>query len=106
MKPRAPARFSVAEVFERPGEPIGGCGACTGLMWGLRKSNIASGLVTVQYLPVYVHGAGSLHIFRMISSASRVISRFCPLIPSTLNIAQSLGRPEAATPKLSRPPER
>ena len=39
----------------------------------------------------------------MISSASRVMSRFCPLMPSTLNIAQSLGRPDAATPKFSRP---
>ena len=39
----------------------------------------------------------------MMSSASRVISRCCPDMPSTLNIAQSLGSPLAATPKLSRP---
>ncbi len=39
----------------------------------------------------------------MMSSDSRVISRFCPDIPSTLNIDQSLGRPLAATPKFSRP---
>ena len=32
------------------------------------------------------------------------MSRFWPDMPSTLNIAQSLGRPEAATPKFSRPP--
>jgi hypothetical protein len=41
----------------------------------------------------------------MISSASRVMSRLTPDMPSTLNIAQSLGRPDAATPKLSRPPD-
>ena len=39
----------------------------------------------------------------MMSSDSRVISRFCPDMPSTLNIDQSLGSPLAATPKLSRP---
>ena len=62
-------------------------------MCGFRKSNIGSGLVTVQNLPLWVHGASSVHIFRMISSASRVMSRFWPDMPSTLNIAQSLGRP-------------
>ena len=67
---------------------------------------MVSGFVTVQNLPLWVHGASSVHIFKMISSNSRVISRFWPLIPSTLNIAQSLGKPDAATPKFSRPPER
>ena len=76
MKPRSPASFSVSEFFDRPATPIGGCGPCNGLMWGLRKSNIVSGLFTVQYLPLCVHGPGSDHIFRMISSASRVMSRF------------------------------
>ena len=52
MKPRSPASFSVSEFFDRPATPIGGCGACIGLRWGLRKSNMVSGLVTVQYLPV------------------------------------------------------
>src|SRR4029079_4527324 len=42
----------------------------------------------------------------MLSAASRVMSRLTPDMPSTLNIAQSLGRPEAAMPKLSRPPDR
>ena len=46
------ATFSVSEPLERPATPIGGCGACTGLRWGLRKSNITSGLFTVQYLPL------------------------------------------------------
>ena len=62
-----------------------------------------SGLLTVQNLPLWVQGASSVHIFKMISSASRVMSRFWPDMPSTLNIAQSLGRPDAATPKFSRP---
>jgi len=42
----------------------------------------------------------------MMSSASRVMSRLTPDMPSTLNIAQSLGRPLAAMPKFSRPPDR
>ncbi len=67
---------------------------------------MVSGLFTVQNFPVWVQGASSVHIFKMISSASRVMSRFWPDMPSTLNIAQSLGRPEAATPKFSRPSER
>ena len=57
MKPRSPASFSVSEFLERPATPIGGCGACSGLMWGLRKSNIVSGFVTVQNLPLWVKGA-------------------------------------------------
>ena len=42
----------------------------------------------------------------MMSSASRVMSRLAPDMPSTLNIAQSLGKPLAAMPKFSRPSER
>ena len=41
----------------------------------------------------------------MMSSASRVMSRLTPDIPSTLYIAQSDGSPDAAMPKLSRPSE-
>jgi hypothetical protein len=54
---------------------------------------MVSGFVTVQNLPLWVNGASSVHIRKMISSASRVMSRFWPDMPSTLNIAQSLGRP-------------
>jgi hypothetical protein len=75
-------------------------------MWGFRKPNIVSGLSTFQYLPSWCHGPSSVHIFRMMSSASRVMSRFWPDMPSTLNIAQSDGRPDAATPKFSRPSDR
>ena len=52
MKPRSPASFRVSEPLLKPATPIGGCGACFGLMCGLRKSNIVSGLVTVQNLPL------------------------------------------------------
>ena len=52
MKPRSPASFSVSEFLESPATPIGGCGACNGLMCGLRKPNIVSGLFTVQNLPL------------------------------------------------------
>ena len=42
---------------------------------------------------------------RMMSIASRVISRFSPSSPSTWNISQSLGNPDAAIPKFNRPLE-
>ena len=67
---------------------------------------MVSGLDTCQNLPLKSQGPRSVHILRMISSASRVMSRLAPDMPSTWNIAQSLGRPEAATPKFSRPPDK
>ena len=93
MKPCSPAIFSVSELVDSPATPIRGCGFCNGLMCGFRNPNISSGLLTFQYLPLNSNDGSSLHSRRMMSSASRVISRFCPDMPSTSNIAQSLGRP-------------
>ena len=106
MKPRSPASFSVSEFFDKPATPIGGCGFCNGLRCGLRKPNIGSGLVTVQNLPWWVER-------RLIAPQPQDdiqrLARHLPVdpdMPSTLNIAQSLGSPEAATPNIRRPSER
>src|ERR1700680_3907573 len=103
MKPCSPAILSVSELVESPATPILEYGFCNGLMCGLRKPNISSGFVTCQYLPLKSNDGSSLHSRRMISSPSLVISRFCPDMPSTPNIAQSEGRPDAATPNSNRP---
>ena len=64
---------------------------------------MVSGFDTFQNLPLKSNGSGEVHSLRMMSSDSRVISRLTPVMPSTLNIVQSLGNPLAATPKLNRP---
>ena len=103
QKPRSPASFSVSEPLLTPATPMGGCGFWNGLMCGRSVSSRVPVFVTCQYLPLWSNSASSLHSRSMISSDSRVISRCWPEVPSTLNMAQSLGRPLAATPKLRRP---
>ena len=50
---------------------------------------------------------GRVWLRRVSSSSESRVARFqaSPVSPLTLKRAQSLGRPLAATPKLSRPPE-
>src|SRR5215469_3983719 len=72
-------------------------------MWNLSVSSIVSMRFTLQYSPRYSNGASAAHSFRMMSSASRVIFRFWPLVPSMLNSFQSLGSPLDPTPNMKRP---
>ena len=52
---------------------------------------IGWGTAAFQYLPSCVQPGSWVHRLRMISMASRVMSRFSPLMPSTWNISQSVG---------------
>ena len=74
-------------------------------MWRLSSGAISLGMAAFQYLPSNFQPGSWVHMFKMMSMASRVISRFSPPMPSTWNISQSVGDPEAAMPKFSRPPE-
>ncbi|COX69516.1 Uncharacterised protein [Mycobacterium tuberculosis] len=73
-------------------------------MWRLiRPSNIGAIPLAFQYFPRCSQGSSSVQMRSMISSASRVISRCSPFLPSTSYSAQSPGMPLAPTPSMNRP---
>src|SRR5678816_2709324 len=105
IQPRSPAISKVGEGEDSPATPMGGWGCWNGRRCRFSSGGISCGTAAFQYLPSYFQPGSWVHRFMMMSMDSRVMSRCSPCMPSTPNISQSVGEPDAANPTLRRPPE-